>query len=120
MVRQVNGDVNITNEMDIITARKVVRNVAAEIGFSLTDVTRIVTSASELARNIVTYADSGVMTWRKIHSLDGQGIEIIFTDKGPGIENLEDAKTPGFFYRQRAGYGDIRCQETDGRDGNRI
>ena len=100
-----NGEVNISSEMDIITARKAVRQVAVEIGFSLTDVTRIVTSASELARNIVTYAEKGVMSWRKINGMEGKGIEITFTDKGPGIADIAQAETPGFSSGKGLGMG---------------
>ena len=54
-----NGELEITSETDISTTRKVIRNAATDLGFGLTDVTRIVTVASELARNIFRYAGSG-------------------------------------------------------------
>ena len=54
------GEFHIGSEGDIVMARKVVRNAATALGFGITDVTRIVTAASELTRNIYQYAGSGV------------------------------------------------------------
>ncbi len=105
MASEMTNEVQISSEIDIIRARKAVREAAISYGFGLTDVTRIVTSASELARNIVTYADKGVMTWRHVQGVNGSGIEISFQDMGPGIENLEDALTPGFSSGKGLGMG---------------
>ena len=58
------GEFRIGSESDIVMARRVVRNAATALGFGITDVTRIVTAASELTRNIYQYAESGVMRWR--------------------------------------------------------
>ncbi len=57
------GSVRITSEGDLITARKAARSLATKLGFGITDVTRIVTATSELARNIISYAGSGIMKW---------------------------------------------------------
>lgn len=89
------GKVDISSEGDIILARKVARDAASEMGFGITDVTRVVTAASELARNISHYAGSGTMTWRRIESNSKTGIELCFVDEGPGIANIELAMTPG-------------------------
>ncbi len=59
------GEFRIESESDIVMARKVVRDAATALGFGITDVTRIVTAASELTRNIYHYAKSGVMRWRR-------------------------------------------------------
>ena len=61
------GEFRITSENDIVMARKVVRDAATALGFGITDVTRIVTAASELTRNIYHYAKSGVMRWRVLN-----------------------------------------------------
>jgi serine/threonine-protein kinase RsbT len=89
------GKVEISSEGDIVTARKVAREVATGLGFGITDVTRVVTAASELARNVFHYARSGMMTWQRIESNGRTGIELCFIDEGPGIANLELAMTPG-------------------------
>ncbi len=90
-----NGELEITSETDISTTRKVIRNAATDLGFGLTDVTRIVTVASELARNIFRYAGSGNMRWNEITG-GKSGIELIFEDSGPGIANLDQAMEPGY------------------------
>jgi len=90
------GTVPIQAETDIVSVRQAVREVAARLGFGATDTTRIVTAASELARNIFKYAGSGSMTWREVHRGSALGIELTFEDKGPGIENLDDAMSEGY------------------------
>jgi serine/threonine-protein kinase RsbT len=86
----------ITDERDIVEVRRVVRSSAMESGFGVTDVTRIVTAASELARNIYRHAYSGTMTINLLNSGNSRGMELIFADKGPGIANIEQAMEPGF------------------------
>ncbi len=83
------GSVQIASEDDILLARQTVRDLAEEMGFRLTDVTRIVTAVSELARNIHLYADEGVMRWQKLDRPGRTGLELVFDDDGPGIDNLE-------------------------------
>ena len=91
------GELRINSEMDIVSARKTVREVAASIGFGATDVTRIVTAASELARNVSLYAGSGVMRWSVLDNESRTaGIELVFEDHGPGIENIEQAMERGY------------------------
>jgi serine/threonine-protein kinase RsbT len=87
-VRQ-SGTVRVMGEEDILRARQQARGVAEEIGFSSTDVTRIVTAVSELARNIHLYADDGIMEWREIESGGRTGLELVFDDDGPGIDDVE-------------------------------
>ena len=100
------GEMVIANENDIVMARKAVRDVTTAMGFGVTDVTRIVTAASELTRNIYLYAGNGVMRWRV---LDGDeyhhGVELTFEDHGPGIENLEQAMVPGYTSGKGLGMG---------------
>lgn len=88
--------VQIADERDIVEVRRVVRSSAIEAGFGVTDVTRIVTAASELARNIYRHAYSGTLTISPLNSGATTGIELIFEDKGPGIVNIEQAMEPGF------------------------
>jgi serine/threonine-protein kinase RsbT len=90
------GQVRIDSEGDIVTARKVVRDAAVAMGFSVTDVTRIVTAASELTRNVFRYAGSGVLYWQKLSASDRVGIELTFEDHGPGIPDIEQAMEIGY------------------------
>lgn len=94
----------IATENDIVTARRVVREAAVSLGFGVTDVTRIVTAASELTRNIYLYAGSGEMAWQEITSPQ-RGIELVFTDNGPGIADVDQAMTPGFTSGNGLGMG---------------
>jgi serine/threonine-protein kinase RsbT len=90
------GELEIKTERDILAARHAVRDAAAGIGFGQTDVTRIVTAASELARNIFKYAGEGVMRWHALEGVDRHGIELQFIDQGPGIADLELAMQEGY------------------------
>ena len=86
-------------------ARKVVRNAATALGFGITDVTRIVTAASELTRNIYHYAGSGVMRWRTLSRDARVGLELIFEDSGPGIPDIDKAMEAGFSTGKGLGMG---------------
>ena len=89
-------EVKIETEGDIVSARRRVRELAAETGFSPTDITRVVTAASELARNIFQYAGKGAMRWRAIENDGRHGLELQFIDQGPGIPNIDQALQDGY------------------------
>ncbi len=99
------GVVNINNESDIILARKIAREMSGDLKFTLTDITRIVTSVSELARNIFLYAGKGVMTWSKVRNGGKSGIKIKFEDNGPGIKDIDQAMVVGFTSSRGLGMG---------------
>jgi serine/threonine-protein kinase RsbT len=99
------GRVRIDGEGDIVAVRKVIRRITMEVGFALTDVTRIVTAASELTRNIYRYAGSGFVDWVILASNSNKGIELVFTDYGPGIEDINKAMEPGFTTSNGMGLG---------------
>jgi serine/threonine-protein kinase RsbT len=99
------GTVDISDESDIIVARKTIRVVSEKLGFSLTDVTRIVTAVSELARNIFVYAGSGVMSWCILDQGNVVGIELTFEDHGPGISDLEQVMQEGYSTSKGLGLG---------------
>jgi serine/threonine-protein kinase RsbT len=90
------GELSIQTERDIVAARRTVRETAAKLGFSEIDVTRIVTAASELARNIYKYAGGGTMRWRMIQANSRRGLELQFVDHGPGIEDINLAFQDGY------------------------
>ena len=99
------GKVRIDSESDIVNVRKTVRDITTEWEFSFTDVTRIVTAASELARNVFHYAGSGNMIWQRIENFDMIGIELTFADQGPGIADVEQAMEIGYTSGKGLGLG---------------
>jgi serine/threonine-protein kinase RsbT len=90
------GEVPIHSESDIVATRRTVRTAATQLGFGVTDITRIVTAASELARNIFLYAGSGIMRWQVLDTGSKVGIELMFEDSGPGITDVEQAMQAGY------------------------
>ncbi len=96
VIGNVSGEVFIDNESAVIVVRKTVREAAVKLSFSLTDVTRIVTCASELARNVFLYAGTGVMKWRALDGSNTEGIELAFEDHGPGIADLDLVMQEGY------------------------
>jgi serine/threonine-protein kinase RsbT len=90
------GEVAIASELDIVSARKAVREAAVDLGFGVTDVTRIVTAASELARNTFLYAGSGRMRWRRLSNGGKAAIELVFEDSGPGISDVASVMQEGY------------------------
>ena len=99
------GEFHIGSESDIVTARRLVRNAATALGFGITDVTRIVTAASELTRNIYLYAGSGIMRWQSLGGNGGVGLELIFEDNGPGIHDVAKAMESGYSTSKGLGLG---------------
>ena len=99
------GEFRISTESDIVTARRLVREAAVAVGFEIVDVTRIVTAASELTRNIYHYAGTGLMRWRTLHQGEKVGLELVFEDQGPGIADLAQAMEMGFSTGKGLGLG---------------
>lgn len=100
------GDqVSIEDESDIVSVRRAVREIAVGAGFGITDVTRIVTAASEMARNVFKYAGKGAMHWRWLEEKDRYGIELRFVDEGPGIEDISLALQEGYTTANGLGLG---------------
>ena len=98
-------EVALRNETDIVVARKAVREAAISLGFGITDVTRIITATSELARNVFLYAGSGVVRCRVLNGPDQVGIELIVEDHGPGIADIDQAMQPGYTTGNGLGLG---------------
>jgi serine/threonine-protein kinase RsbT len=95
----------IRSDLDIVAARQKGRELAAQIGFSATDLTLIATAISELARNIVVYAKEGEISLSVIEKKDRKGIMIIGRDRGPGIQSLRDALRDGYSTSGSLGLG---------------
>jgi serine/threonine-protein kinase RsbT len=90
------GELPMRNEHDIVLGRQSVRRLAQQLEFSLVDQTKIVTAASELARNTVIYGGGGTLKWAVILEGSRRGLRLTFEDQGPGIPNLELAMTDGW------------------------
>ncbi len=95
----------IQNEADIVQARQIVRKWATDQTFSLVDQTKIVTAASELARNTVVYGKGGTMRLEALADGLRKGLKLTFEDKGPGISNIELALTDGYTTGSGLGLG---------------
>lgn len=85
----------VTTE-DVVRVRHAVRQSAGELGFSLVDQTKLVTAASELARNTVIYGGGGVARIEKLLAGIRKGIKVTFEDNGPGIADIDQAMKDGF------------------------
>jgi serine/threonine-protein kinase RsbT len=97
--------VPIEREIDIVTARQAGRQLAGQIGFTSTDQTLIATAISEVARNIVVYAQRGEIVLARVEVGPRLGIEVVARDRGPGIENLDLAMRDGYSTKQSLGLG---------------
>lgn len=86
----------VASHGDIVTARSEGRRLAAEMGFSLTEIALIITAISELARNIVQYAGKGEITLKLDHANPHPGLVIIASDQGRGIADLRRALMDGY------------------------
>jgi serine/threonine-protein kinase RsbT len=86
----------IQSSQDVVAVRQLTREWAVSMGFSLVDQTKIVTAASELARNTVLYGGGGHVLLEALNDKDRRGLRLTFEDKGPGIENVEQAMKDGF------------------------
>ena len=82
---------------DVVRVRQSVRNAAADNGLSLVDQTKLVTAASELARNTLVHGGGGTARVEVVKSANGRaGVKLYFTDEGPGITDIELALTDGW------------------------
>ena len=90
---------------DIVLARQKVRQWSLELRFSLVDQTKLVTAASELARNALDYGQGGEMTIETLNSGARTGLRLTFEDHGPGIPDIEQAMRDGFTSGSGMGLG---------------
>ena len=97
-------NVPLVSEGDVVTVRRRVREVASQLGFSLVDQTKVVTAASELARNTLIHGQGGEM---QLNQLNGPrlGLRLTFEDKGPGIPDISLALRDGFTTGSGLGLG---------------
>jgi len=97
--------VPIDRDGDIVTARQKARELAVQVGFSGSDLTIIATAISEIARNIVVYADRGEIVLSAVQRGTRRGVLVVARDQGPGIPDIERAMRDGFSTGKSLGLG---------------
>lgn len=97
--------ISIQSSADIVLVRQAVRQMAVEQTFSLIDQTKIVTAASELARNTLDYGGGGTVKLETLEADGRRGMQLTFTDEGPGIADVELALKDGFTTGNGLGMG---------------
>ena len=104
MAVEPNGTAPLLNEGNIVGARQVVRHLTQQLKFSLVDQTKMITAASELARNTLDYAGGGNVD---IEIINGprRGVRLTFEDHGPGIKDIDAAMRDGFTTGNGLGLG---------------
>lgn len=105
MTMQKSETLEIQSSTDVVLVRQAVRKFAVEIGFGLVDQTKIVTAASELARNTLDYGGGGTVKLETIQDRGRCGLRLIFEDQGPGIPDIELALKDGFTTGNGMGMG---------------
>ena len=94
----------IRSDADIVAARQAGRELAARLGFSRTELTVIATAVSEVARNIVRFADAGEIVVELLEQ-PRRGVQVTARDTGPGIPDVEKALMDGFSTYNGLGLG---------------
>ena len=122
------GSLPIGDNLDVVACRQTVREIAAELGFSVIGKTMLVTAASELARNTLIHGGGGRFAWEVIRVGTRRGVRLRFEDDGPGIADIPRAMTNGWTSGKGLGLGlpgakrlvdEFEIQSTPGR-GTRV
>ncbi len=99
------GEIPVRTEQDVVFARQAARQAAVACGLRLVDQTKLITAASELARNAVVYGGGGTMRWEAVKDGLRKGVRLEFVDQGPGIPDIEQALTDGWTSGNGMGLG---------------
>ena len=99
------GEAPIRDERDIVLARALVRTLTTQLKFSLVEQTKMITAASELARNTMVYGGGGEMRWEILSEGARNGLRLHFEDQGPGIPDVEQALVDGWTTGNGLGMG---------------
>ncbi|HSY89118.1 MAG TPA: anti-sigma regulatory factor [Verrucomicrobiae bacterium] len=105
MIVEKNEQVAIRVGDDVVRARQAVRALALQAGFSLVDQTKIITAASEIARNTLDYGGGGELTLELLRDGARRGLRLTFTDQGPGIPDIDLALKDGYTTGNGLGLG---------------
>lgn len=95
----------IASSDDVVRARQLARTLAVECGMSLVEQTKLVTAASELARNTLVHGGGGTMTGEPVDRAGRSGVRLSFADHGPGIEDVALALSDGWSSGNGMGLG---------------
>jgi serine/threonine-protein kinase RsbT len=95
----------LKTDEDVVRLRKEVRTALVTLGFSLIEQTKMITAASELARNTLRYGGGGEVRMLCVNNAGKPGLELSFVDEGPGIEDLKQALTDGYTSGSGLGLG---------------
>ncbi|MEH2213587.1 anti-sigma regulatory factor [Nostoc sp.] len=105
MMMQKTETIDIQSSTDVVLVRQSVRQLAVEIGFGLVDQTKIITAASELARNTLDYGGGGTVKVETLQEGRRRGLRLTFEDRGPGIPDIDLALKDGFTTGNGLGMG---------------
>ena len=95
----------VRTSADVVRVRHLVRRWAVELGFTLVEQTKIVTAASELARNMIDYGGGGTLLIEALEDGIRKGLRLTFEDQGPGIPDIQVALRDGFTSGSGMGLG---------------
>lgn len=95
----------IRTEQDVVRVRQIVREASISVGFGLVEQTKVVTAASELARNTLVHGGGGELTLEVVNGPSPRGLRLVFVDEGPGIPDVEDALKAGYTTGSGLGLG---------------
>ncbi|MBR0869013.1 anti-sigma regulatory factor [Bradyrhizobium tropiciagri] len=96
---------DIRTSDDVVRVRQLTRTLALKAGLSLVDQTKVITAASELARNTLDYGGGGFVLAELIEGAGRHGVRLTFEDQGPGIQDVEVAMKDGFTSGKGMGLG---------------
>ena len=96
---------SIQSSADIVLVRQAVRELAVKLGFSLVDQTKVVTAASEIARNTLDYGGGGTVKLEALQEGNRRGLQLTFEDSGPGIPDIDLALKDGYTTGKGLGMG---------------
>ncbi len=105
MIVESDDTVPVRSSDDVVRVRQAVRARAVAAGFSLVDQTKIITAASEIARNTVDYGGGGTLHIEVLRNGQRLGVRLTFKDQGPGIPDIAKAMTDGYTSGQGLGLG---------------
>jgi serine/threonine-protein kinase RsbT len=97
--------ISVRSSAEVVGVRHLVRKLAVELGLSLVEQTKVVTAASELARNMIDYGGGGTMTAETLDEGIRRGLRLTFEDRGPGIPDIAAALRDGFTTGSGMGLG---------------
>lgn len=98
-------EIKVAIEQDVVPFRNRVKDAAVKIGMGILNQTKLITAASELVRNLLKYGGGGTVQIATISNGRENGIQLVFTDSGPGIADLDLAMKDGYSTGKSLGLG---------------